>query len=326
MNNLESMRARLVWQGGIKQEDRMIKDKWRTFLKTLQYSYQGCDVTLVQKHNNCAQVEGYYQKYRALINPDKTKQDYDDKILSIDYSTNFEPGDVFNWLGTDTNWLIYLQSLTEDAYFRGEIRRCRYKIKFKNEQGEVCETWAAIRGPVETEIESIQKSQIRVDIPNFSLHILMPFNADTSFAFNRYKRFLFNGRAWRVEAIDDVSCKNILEVQAEEYYVDRENDDVQNELANGLVVEPVDPNPEARTKLEGLTFIKPMIEEIYTAPAANGKWCIKEGSDYPVTFVNQTDTTVTLKWFKSTSGQFTLVWESDDDTRLEKTIVVESLF
>jgi hypothetical protein len=30
MNNLELMRKRLEYQGGIFQEDRMIKDKWRT--------------------------------------------------------------------------------------------------------------------------------------------------------------------------------------------------------------------------------------------------------------------------------------------------------
>jgi hypothetical protein len=38
--------------------------------------------------------------YRALINPDKVKQDYDDKILSIDYKYNYQLGDVFCWVGT----------------------------------------------------------------------------------------------------------------------------------------------------------------------------------------------------------------------------------
>jgi hypothetical protein len=42
MNNLELMRKRLEWQGGVAQENRMIKDKYNTFLKTLKYSYQAC--------------------------------------------------------------------------------------------------------------------------------------------------------------------------------------------------------------------------------------------------------------------------------------------
>lgn len=137
----------------------MIKDKYNSFLKSLKYSYQGCDVCLVQPHNLCLEDSlDYFPNYRALINPDKTKQDYDDKILSIDYKTLFGPGDVFHWIGTDTHWLIYLQALTEDAYFRGEIRRCKYKIKFKDKNGITCSTWAAIRGPVETQIDSIQKN------------------------------------------------------------------------------------------------------------------------------------------------------------------------
>jgi hypothetical protein len=63
---------------------------------------------------------------KALINPDKNKQDYDDKILSIDYAFGYNPGDVFLWVGTNTYWLVYLRELTEDAYFRAEIRRCKY--------------------------------------------------------------------------------------------------------------------------------------------------------------------------------------------------------
>ncbi|MCM1323983.1 MAG: hypothetical protein NC218_07465 [Acetobacter sp.] len=41
-------------------------------------------------------------QWRALINPDKVKQDHDDKILSIDYAAGFRPGDVFTWEGTNT--------------------------------------------------------------------------------------------------------------------------------------------------------------------------------------------------------------------------------
>ena len=137
MSNFEMMRKRLEWQGGIAQEDRMIKDKWRTLLRTLKYSYQACDIALAQAQQEILDegLEPEYPIVRALINPDKNKQDYDDKILSVDYIHQFKPGDVFEWKNTGTHWIIYLQQLTEDAYFRGEIRRCRYKIKFKDEDG-----------------------------------------------------------------------------------------------------------------------------------------------------------------------------------------------
>lgn len=321
MNNLELMHKRLEYFGGLKQEDRMINDKYRAFLKSLLYSYQGCNVELVQKYTDCFELEETQPQYRALINPDKLKQDYDDKVLSIDYKYNYDLGDIFKWVGTDTNWIIYLRALTEDAYFRGEIRLCRHKIKFKDEKGNICSTWAAIRGPVETQIESIQKGQVRVDKPNLSLNILLPKNEQTLFAFDRYSEFLFAGKCWQVQAPDSISMKNIIEVNAEEYYINKETDDKIEEIKNGLVIEPVDPSPD--TIIKGETFIKPNIAEIYEAPDVGGKWKVVE--NYPVCLIPIDDLRVKVIWQKTVSGQFTLEWYKDHIVET-KTIVVESLF
>lgn len=322
MINLNLMRKRLEYFGGTAQEDRMINDKFRAFQRALLYSYQGCDVTAVQNliHATSLQKEPLY---RALINPDKVKQDYDDKILSIDYKSSFSPGDIFKWIGTNTYWLIYLQALTEDAYFRSEIRRCKHIIRFKDKNGDIKQTWAAIRGPVETKIDTIQKNQVRIDRPNWSLHILMPLNEDVVFAFDRYSRFLLDGKAWQVEAVDSLSTPNILEVQAEEYYIDRDADDLEEEVANGLIVEKIDPNPQD-LGIQGLTFIKPNIAEIYTAPDSEGVWSVKE-KEFPICLKTTGNNQVTVIWKKTTSGQFTLQW-TKGDTTIERIIVVESLF
>ena len=312
------MRKRFEWQGGIAQEDRMIKDKYRTFVKTLQYSYQGADVQLVQKYTECATVEN--QTYRALINPNKLKQDYDDKVLSIDYAAGYESGDIIKWEGTNSHWLIYLQELTEDAYFRSGIRRCRYQIKFKTEDGKICSTWAAIRGPVETAIDTIQKNQIRVDRPNWSLSILLPLNNQTKQFFDRYSEFLFAEKCWRVEAIDTISIPNVMEVIAQEYYIDKDTDDITNELKDGLVIEPV---VEENAAISGNTFIKPNIPELYSMNRAGGAWKVLE--NYPVCIEIIDGSTIQLTWQKMTSGQFTLQW-TDGTIVEEKIIVVESLF
>ena len=140
MINLEMMRKRFEWQGGIHQEDRMIRDKQRTLHRALLYSYQAASIEMVQKNSEVLKLDpsgidvdmGIFGEVRALINPDKVKQDYDDKIVSIDYEHGYEPGDIFEWKKTGTRWIIYTQEITEDAYFRGEIRRCRYKIRFKD--------------------------------------------------------------------------------------------------------------------------------------------------------------------------------------------------
>ena len=252
MINLELMRKRFEWQGGIHQEDRMIKDKQRTLHRALLYSYQAASIEMVQRNTEVLEIDpsgidadmGVYGEIRALINPDKVKQDYDDKIVSIDYEHGYEPGDVFEWKKTNTYWLIYTQEITEDAYFRGEIRRCRYKIRFKDQDGNWCSTYAAIRGPVETQINSIQKNQQRIDTPNLSLNILMPRNEKTLHAFDRYSEFIFAGKCWRVEAPDSISMKNIIEVNAEENYWNDTTDDFEKEMKDGLVFEPTNPTPD----------------------------------------------------------------------------------
>lgn len=353
MTNLEMMRKRLMSQGGIKQEDRMIKDKWRTLQKTLQYSYQGCSVQLIQPYNECycedpranGDIIEENPVWRALINPDKTKQDYDDKILSIDYDSGFGPGDVFKWKvwnkkmmdgkitsedEQSTSWLIYLPALNEDAYLRAEIRLCRYIIKFKDVNGVPKYTWAAIRGPVETQIESIQKNQNRVNDPNLTLNILMPRNDDTLLAFDRYMRFIFAGRAWKVLTHNSISTKNIIEITAGEDFINEDKDDKENELIDGLVIEPVDPNPPANDVILGETFILPKRKELYEVTHPGGHWSVDTTSGCrPPIYVEPTNEDgkngAWVTWNKAVSGEFILVW-TDGSITLEKSIIVQSLF
>ena len=108
-----------------------MKDKLRSLKRALLYSYQAATAIL---------SDG--KEFRCLINPDKNKPAYDNKILSIPYKDiclnaprmgktsegeidiDIKPGDVFIWKETNTHWLVYLEYIEEDAYFRSEIRRC----------------------------------------------------------------------------------------------------------------------------------------------------------------------------------------------------------
>lgn len=335
MNNFEMMKHRLIHQGGIRQEDRMIADKFKTFQRALLYSYQGADVEKIQDWNQCLRAPAYAvngpdqpigSAVRALINPNKLKQDYDDKILSIDASYGWKCGDVFRWCGTDSYWIIYLEELTEDAYFRGDIRRCKYRIKFKDSEGTWKGTWAAIRGPVETQIESIQKNQVRVDRGNLSLNILVPRNKDTLYAFDRYKEFIFDGKCWQVQAPDSISMTNVIEIAAEEYYKNKDTDDLENEIVDGLIVEPFDPTPGLISHIHGEAFIKPIVEWEYTLDPECGKGEWSFTPEVPVVMqVSNDGMKVKLKWTKSSHGQFDLIWRNNS-MEFKKTIVVESLW
>ena len=308
--------VRLNHQGGNLQQNRMIKDKRRSLDRALVYSYQGADVRKIDSTSD--------DYVRALINPNKLKQDYDDKIISVGYEHHFECGDIFEWKGTETYWLIYLQDLTELAYFKGDIRKCSHQINWEDENGKHS-TYAAIRGPVETKINYIQKHGISVDTPNYSLNILLPKTEDTLSYFQRYNKFyLANDElkvCWRIEAIDWLSMPGILEINAVEYYANEFEDNLENGTVGTLKTEPINPNNSfIEDTITGETFIKPKKEYEYEYIGnLVGKWSVKE--NYPIKLI-QDGKKVKLRWLNTYSGQFDLIYADC----FKKTIVVQSLF
>lgn len=326
VEGVNQMATRLSAAGGFPQQDRMIRDKYRTLLRALKYSYQGA---WVKKHcpDYIETMEGEteYSPVRALINPNKLKMDYDDKILSVPFEAGFKIGDIFEWVNTGTYWLVELQDLDELAYFRGEIRKCTYQISWQDE-GEIHSTYAAIRGPVETKINFIQKHGISVDTPNHSLDIRMPANEYTLKQFQRYSKFYLNNIGtevekvcWRVEATDSISVPGILEVTAVEYYANKTDDDIENGVVGGLVVEPINPNTEiVEQTIEGETFIKPKKTYEYEFTGlASGEWTVDKSVVSLVTDGKKAQ----VKWLSNYSGQFELKYGD-----FTKTIIVESLF
>ena len=319
--------ARHLYQmGGRTQQERMIRDKRRSLDKAVLYSYQGAFVKkFFPLEEEVAEELRQQPPVRALINPDKNKQDYDDKIISIGFEHEFKPGDVFEWVNTDSYWLIYLQDKTELAYFRGEIRRCRYTIKYQDENGNQHLTYAAIRGPVETKIDYIQKRGISLDRPNFSLNILLPASKNNLDYFNRYSEFYLieddKKICWRVEAIDWISTPGILQVNAVEYYSNEFTDDIENGIAGGLILQEENPNTaRVENLIKGETFIKPKGTYTYQYKGSfDAAW--KIDSKYPVEYKIIDTKTIKLRWNASYSGQFEIEYGS-----LTKTIVVESLF
>ena len=307
--------TRMRQAGGNRQQERMIKDKRRSLDHAVWNSYQAAEVVKTDATDK--------KPVRALINPNKLKADYDDKIISVGYEYNFQVGTVFEWLGTKTYWLVYLQDLTELAYFRGDIRKCTYQIAWEDEDG-LHSTYAAVRGPVETRINFIQKHGISVDTPNHSLSILMPKNEDTLNYFKRYKKFYLQGdnTCWRVEATDWISTPGILEVVAVEYYANETEDDIDNGIVGGLVPIAQDPNSSEADIIVGNTFIK--VKGTYDfefTGSAVDSWNIDK--KYPVQFKVDKDNPkkISLAWVASYSGQFELAYGP-----YKKTIIVESLF
>lgn len=54
--------------------------------------------------------------------------DNDNIIPEGEQEIGIKEGDVITWKENGSKWLVYLRRLEETAYFRADIRRCRYQL------------------------------------------------------------------------------------------------------------------------------------------------------------------------------------------------------
>lgn len=279
--SLELLNKRLQYQGG-NQEQRFINDKLRGLKKALLYSYQAATATL---------SDG--KEFRCLINPDKNKPAYDNKILSIPYKDiclnaprvgktsegeidiDIKPGDVFTWKETNTHWLVYLEYIEEDAYFRSEIRRCDQEVKIEDNS-----YWVYIRGPVETSIEWNQKAGIEWNTLNYSLVMYITADETTNNYFERFKTIKIldprynKEKTWQVVGVDPYYGDGIIQVFLDEYF--------ENSIADAVAAEkpaetgkenPVD---ETAAYIDGPTEVQQYSKAYYEIHnAEEGHWYLK---------------------------------------------------
>ena len=333
VENANHMAKQLDARGGFPQQERMILDKRKALDHATKYSYQAARIKKAQDGDDIDKDCTNAPIVRALINPEKLKFDYDQKILSVRFDYGFKSGDIFEWARTNSYWIILTQDLDEIAYFRGSIRRCSYQIRWVDEEGKEHSVYCAVRGPVETKINDYDRHNILFNDPNYSLDIYMPKTPETMKEFRRYTKFYLMGAddpddkiCWRVEATDSISTPGILELQATEYFSNNTEDDIENGLVGVLIEEPKDPNPSTDKQvifIVGETFIKPTQEYTYTLGIpSNLPWQVDK--KYPVKlepFTNEKGyTCVKLKWVSPYSGEFELRIGN-----YTKTIVAESL-
>ena len=315
LENLELFKMRAQAADNDRQHNRMIRDKMRSMHRALLYSYQAAWV----KKDGDPDAE----YVRALMNPDKVKFDYDEKIISIDWEHGYAPGTTFEWgRGTNSHWIILKPEQTELAYFRGNCRRCNYLVAVDPETHEEFGQWAAIRGPVETKINTIQKAGIVADVPNLTLDIYVAATDQNRRTFERYKRFEYDGRYWKVNAPDFISTPGIFEFTAQEDYECYEDEMFIR------IEDPQEEVPENVNEIIGEKEIKPLEPHLYSYKFAipDGEWYITLPAEKNKEIDDVLEYKVIGNKFKVTwtgmkSGQFIIHYGET-----EKTITVKSLF
>lgn len=174
--SLDTMAARMTYNGGNKL-GRLNKQKLRSLEAALQNDYQA---RLIKTND--------LEACRCLINHSDIKSDYDKKVISVPFSAGLEPGDTFQCLDDDTHWMIYLPYITETAYLRSQIVRCRYTLEV-----EGIEYWIYFQGPTETDLRWYIKSGINTNELNLSGTIYIKNNPSTKQFFKRFTLIKIDG-------------------------------------------------------------------------------------------------------------------------------------
>lgn len=199
--SIKTLAARVQYAGG-DQIGRMNKQK----LKSLQWALKNDYNTRMIKTPNKAAVP-------CLINTGNLKSDYDKKYISVEFSSGLEAGDTFEILDDGTHWMIYLPILTETAYLRSEIIRCRYQLEI---DGNLY--WIYFQGPTETDLRWFLKNQININELNLSGTIYIKNDEKTKHFFKRFTHIKIDGHIWEVQVTDPITVPGILELEVQEYY------------------------------------------------------------------------------------------------------------
>ena len=321
MSGLKNLNKRLNFRGG-NQEGRMQQRKLETLKKALIYSYQGATAKL---------SDG--REFRCLINPDKLKENYDDKIISIPFKDiclneekigkthegqveiGMKAGDVFEWKETGTHWLVYLQRLEEDAYFRAEIRRCQYEVQVGDTSYKIY-----LRGPGGADI-SWHTKQTGVSWNDLNYDAIMYITKDekTLNAFQRFDIIEIAGKPWEVQMVDRLTTDGIITINLKEYFQNSIKEEAEEKLQ-----EIEEQKPEVKSLIIGDETVYPYDEKEYSiATEINGG--VWEISNKKAIILKQDDKTMKLAIVWGKSGSFDILYKREGFEDIVLPIEIKSL-
>lgn len=314
MQGLDNLQIRLNYIGGSNQQKRMNEDKLRTLKKALLYSYQAATAKL---------KDG--RQFRCLINPDKIKNSYDNKYISIPFEDvrltdsfieeperakiqinkpeiiGMKPGDVFTWVENGTDWLVYLRRLEETAYFRAEIRRCKYTV---NVNGLEYKCYFARNSVNEIDWRH-QKETLWNDI-DYNATMYITKDEFTEEFFHRFTIVTINNKPWEVQAIDDISSDGIIIIALKEWY--------NNEFAEVINTDTLTENENFQNenpRIIGKDKVYPYDRLTYTVEnVGQGIW---EIDSQKVKILNESSDSISLEITTGRSGNFVIKYIVDNN-------------
>ena len=325
MSSLDNLKMRINYAGGPNQEIRMNNDKLRSLKKALLYSYQAQTAEL---------IDG--RRFRCLINHDKLKEDYDDKIISIPYKDiclneetrigkthegeqeiGMRVGDTFTWVETNTRWIVIQEILEENAYFRATIRKAEDEITIDGK------TYYGYLGKWTKGTLWHTKGLNSWSEMGYEVVLYITRDETTENFFHRFQKVNIRNRLWEVQFVNDLSSPTMLIIYLKETFTN-EFDPVTNELdkeENSSIEEQ--PSLDLQPTIKGKDEVYPFDTAEYTINnISGGIWIV---SNNKVKIDNQTEAQVKIIITSAKSGTFDLIYRRENEDDIVKTITIKSL-
>jgi len=315
MSLTSKMNTRIAYMGGAAQESRMNEGKLISLKRALLYSYQAQTAILEDE-----------REFKCLINHDKLKEDYDDKIISIPYADvclnaddpteiqdiGMKVGDVFTWKETDTHWIVIQEILEENAYFRATIRKAEDTIVIDGK------SYYGYLGKWSHDALWHTKKLNSWSEMGYEVVLYIKRDESTEGYFERFKKVTINGRLYEVQMVNDVTSDTLLIVYLKETFINEFDTEPET-----VTPEPEPTEPTLDPYIEGPDSVYPFDKKEYTIHnAANGIWLL---SNNKATISSQNNTVVNITVVTAKSGSIDLIYKVENEEIVRKTITINSL-
>lgn len=238
--------------------------------------------------------------------------DYEEDVVIEDseQETGIKEGDVITWKENGSHWIVYLRRLEETAYFRADIRRCRYQLTLGNRSNY----WVYVRGPVEQSLTWTQGSGNYLNKLNNTLIIYIQNNAETLKYFNRFKKVMINNQPWEVQATDSISTPGIIEMTLKEAYNNTIETDIDKAVEKAMKKNTVENEAVSGPYIKGSIEVYPYDVRTYEIQnASGGRWVVwNEVGSNLVKLKNSTEKFVEMHVTTGKSGSLTLGYEKEN--------------
>ena len=324
MSGLDRMKARVNYDGYDLHDNWNVKGKYNSFKAALRNSYQAEWITL-DKDKIDENGNSLAKKYRCLINASRLTENFDKKVLSIDFDSGVDEGTVFWWDRTNRYWIVNLQQHTEEAYFRGIITRCDYQLDIDGKT-----YWASVRGPAETTTVWNQKHGMAWNDLNYSMVIEITKDSKTINYFSRHKVIKMKmsypdvdnpetiyeeWHNWKVVATDKYSSEKIIEVYLDEWY-----DNPMEDAAAPIEIPEPDP---MKPHIQGPAIIYVFDTNIpFSIVGLTSGTFVTSSEAVKINPLTETSCSIDVLTTKET--KFNLMFKADNDSIVEKEIFIKS--